>query len=330
MSSKEPEWEEAPVVTEQGLAPINPFVPLAGDDRLNVGAVKIETQRAIEEVRAAMIIAKSFPRNKALAYERVIATCSREDFAQSATYAFPRGGQTITGPSIRMAEELARAWGNIEFGIRELAEYENETEVEAYAWDIETNTRSKQTFRSPHERHTRQGVTKLTDPRDVYENNANLGARRMRSRILALIPPDVVDAALKQCRDTLAGGGNKPLSEKIGGVVRGFGKLGVTVKHIETKLGHKVDEMLPDEYADLQAIFNSLKDGQSTPSDWFAVPKAQGASEAASEVMTKLSSKGGKGAKEPTDDELRAEAEARLKAEADVQKAQTERAGLTF
>lgn len=267
----------------------NPFA-MARSENLNVGTVEVESQRAIAEVQAAMLIAKRFPRNKAEAYERILATCSREDFAQSATYTYPRAGQTISGPSIRLAEELARSWGNIEFGIRELAEYGDETEIEAYCWDIETNSRSKQTFRVRHTRWTRDKKnTALEDPRDIYENNANLGARRLRSRILSVIPPDVVAAALKQCRDTLAGGGNKPLSEKIGVMVREFGKLGITVKHIQGKLGHDIDTMLPDEYADMVGIFNSLKDGQSVASDWFAVAKTGVANEAAQAVDSMLS-----------------------------------------
>ena len=292
---------EEKAITEAVPVGVNPFADRGIDERLNAGTVEIESQRAVMEVQAALLIAKRFPRNKALAYEKVLATCSREEFANSATYTYPRGGQTVTGPSIRLAEELARGWGNVEFGIRELAEYEDGTEVEAYCWDVEQNVRSKQTFRNPHERHTKQGVTKLTDPRDVYEVNANMGARRLRSRILAIIPPDMVSAALNACRQTLAGNSEKPLSEKVGVIVRKFGALGITVTHIETRFGHELGKMLPEEYVDLVGIYNSLKDDQSKPSDWFAVPKAQGASEDAQKAEAAL--KGGKkGEAQPSDD----------------------------
>ena len=39
-------------------------------------------------------------------------------------HAFPRAGETVSGPSIRLAEMLAAVWGNIEYGIRELSRKE--------------------------------------------------------------------------------------------------------------------------------------------------------------------------------------------------------------
>lgn len=272
----------------------NPFGK-ARDERLNVGAVAIESERAIADVKAKLALAKMFPRDRAQAFQQVMDTCSRKEFAETATYSYPRGGETVTGPSIRLAEELARAWGNVEFGIAELAEYAAEpgqapaTEVMAFCWDLQANVMSKQTFRSPHERHTKRGVQKLDDPRDIYENNANLGARRLRSRILAVIPPDMVSAAVRQSRDTLAGNVKEPLSQRVANIVRQFGKLGVAVSHIEQRLGHSLDNILPDEYADLVGIYNSLKDGMTSASDWFNVPKSQAASEKATKAQEAFS-----------------------------------------
>jgi hypothetical protein len=266
----------------------NPFARQL-DERLNAGTVAIESQRAVAEVQAAMLIAKKFPRNQAQAWEQVMETCKRKEFAESASYSFPRGRETVSGPSIRLAEELARAWGNIEFGIRELAVYEDGTEVEAYCWDVEQNTRSKQTFRVPHERHTRQGVTKLSDPRDIYEQNANMGARRLRSRILAIIPPDMVAAAERQCKETRLGRTDTPLAVRVQQTVAGFAKLQISVAHIERRLGHGLDSILPDEFDELLTIYHSLKDGMTQASDWFAVSKSSGSGENASKIDGLLS-----------------------------------------
>ena len=271
----------------------NPFAVATIDDRLNAGTVQVESSRAIAEAQGQLLIAKKFPRNLHAAYENILNACSRKDFAEAATYSFPRGGKTVSGPSIRLAEELARSFGNLEFGIKELAVYDDATEVEAYCHDLETNVRSKQTFRSPHERYTKNGTTKLHDPRDIYETNANLGARRLRSRILAIIPPEFVAGALKRCRETLTGefaGVNTPLTDKVRFMVSRFGKLGIRVTHIEARLGHSMDEILPDEYADLVGVFNSISDGHTSASDWFSVSKSQGASESAQKIDNLLSS----------------------------------------
>jgi hypothetical protein len=287
-----PQDEEQGAITEYvPSSPSNPFESTT-DERLNAGTVAIESQRATAEVQASLLIARHYPRDKSAAWKRIMATCSRIEFAEKAEYAYPRGNQTVKGPTIRLAEELARSWGNVEFGIRELAQYEDETEVEAYCWDLETNVRSKQTFRVPNERFAGGSRKKLNDPRDIYENNANMGARRLRSRILAVIPPDVVADALKQCYSTIAvSQSKKPLEERVAAMVRGFEKIGVAKDKLEVKLRHPVEKINTEEYCELIAIFNSLNDNMTQPSDWFAMPKTTGASEKAKEVEAILNVK---------------------------------------
>ncbi|MDT1904179.1 hypothetical protein FPK34_26285, partial [Acinetobacter baumannii] len=77
-----------------------------------------------------------------------------------------------------------------------LSSENGESTVEAFAWDVETNTRQTKVFQVPHIRYTRNGSKKLTDPRDIYELVANNGARRLRACILGVIPGDVIDDAV--------------------------------------------------------------------------------------------------------------------------------------
>ena len=194
------------VTTSRPAAPFNPFERARTPEHVSAGTVSIESERAIAEAQGALVVAKRFPRDEAKAFARVMDACRRPSLAAVAMYAFPRGGETISGPSIRLAEELARSWGNIDFGLRELSRKDGVSEMEAYAWDLETNTKSAQRFTVRHVRDTRQGQKVLTDERDIYELTANQGGRRLRARILAVIPPDLVDAAVEECRRTMAGG----------------------------------------------------------------------------------------------------------------------------
>lgn len=267
MSNTPAKKENAAVVKATTAAEINPFAKRSTPG-LNAGTVAIEESRAVAEAMGKLYIAQNRPRNEALAYDKVIASCQRKSMAESGEYSYPRGNEQVTGPSIRLAEEMARAWGNIEYGIRELSEDEDSTEMEAYCWDLETNLISSQKFRVKKERSTRQGKYKLTDQRDIYEQNANLGARRLRARILAVLPPDLVDAAVEQCRQTL-----KPTTEELPNKVKTlidfFKKQKVTVEHLEKRLGKKSAEFTPDDVTNLKGIYNSIKDGMSRPGDWF-------------------------------------------------------------
>jgi hypothetical protein len=176
----------------------NPFA-VGQHKHLAEGAVAIEQSRAVAEAQGKLAIAKSFPRDEANAYESIMASCRRKALAEQAFYAFPRGNETVTGLTIRMAEELARLWGNIDYGIRELSNKPGESEMEAYCWDMQTNVYTSQKFTVKHERHTRSGVRNLTDPRDIYEMTANQGARRLRARILAVKIVHASAATLGTC-----------------------------------------------------------------------------------------------------------------------------------
>lgn len=253
------------------IEPINPFAPKAMAAHVNHGTVNIEQSRAVTEAQGKLLLAKRFPRDEALAYSKIMTSCSRPTLAASGEYAYPRGGQTVSGPSIRLAEELARCWGNIEYGIRELSRQEGNSEMEAYAWDLETNTYSSQKFTVRHLRDKNGGAQVLTAERDIYEITANMGGRRLRARLLAILPPDLVEAAVNQCRKTLAGDNSIPLADRIRALVDAFSALGVTEKHLRAYLNKSLDEILPDEMATLRGVYNSIKNGQAGVADFFAI-----------------------------------------------------------
>ncbi len=251
----------------------NPFLRPA-DDRLSAGAVAIESERAIAEAQGRLVVAKRFPRDKAKAWAAIMDECKRPGLAEDAIYSFPRGGQTVEGPSIRLAEVLARCWGNIDFGLRELSRRGAESEMEAYAWDLETNTRSVQQFTVRHIRDTKGGGKALTDERDIYEIGANQGARRMRARILAVIPGDVVDDAVAQCRRTMEGGGGQPLSDRVKAMLSTFGDIGITPRRIEARLGHSLDAITAAELVDLKGMYKAIRDNVAKAEDFFPTPGA--------------------------------------------------------
>ena len=242
-------------------------------DNINQGTVAIEASRAIAEAQGKLVIAKRFPRDEVQAYNRVAQACQRKGIAEKAFYSYSRGGGTVSGPTIRFAEELARCWGNIDYGIKELSQDEGKSEMQAYAWDLETNAQSVQNFTNPHIREVGGKAKILTSQRDIYEINANMGARRLRSRILAILPTDLVDMAINECKKTLAGNNDEPLIDRVTKMVVAFGKIGVTQKQIETRLKRKVDTMTVDDFTDYIGIYNAIKQGESKIAEWFESEK---------------------------------------------------------
>lgn len=258
-------------------------------DNINQGTVAIEASRAIAEAQGKLVIAKRFPRDEVQAYAKAMQACQRPTMAEKAFYSFPRGGQVVSGPTIRFAEELARCWGNIDYGIKELSQDDGKSEMQAYAWDLETNAQSVQNFTNPHQREQGKKMVTLTSQRDIYENNANMATRRLRSRILAILPSWFVEDAVDECKRTLAGKNEIPLIDRVKKMVVQFGKLGVSQEQIETRMKKKIEAMTADDFTEYIGIFNAIKGGESKVAEWFEAPKV------ASKFTDELNEAEGKG-----------------------------------
>lgn len=241
--------------------------------KVNGGMIAVAQQREIAEVQAAMMIARMNPRDEKVALDRILQACTRPKLAEAALYEYSRGGTEITGASIRLAEVLAQNWGNFECGVRELEQSDDESTVEAYAWDVQTNFRDKKTFQVSHVRHTKKGSYKLSDPRDIYEMVANQGARRKRACILAVVPGDVQEQAIKQCEVTLNTKA-QVTPERLKNLLEKFAEFNITKEQIEARIQRHLDAMTPALLVQMGKIYNSLKDGMSVPADWFS-PKTE-------------------------------------------------------
>nr|DAH96557.1 MAG TPA: hypothetical protein [Caudoviricetes sp.] len=234
--------------------------------------------RQAQEVQAAMVIAKKFPRDEFEASERIKRACQRKSLAEQAVYSYPRGGERVSGPSIRLAETLAKNWGNIDYGVIETDQRDGESEMMAYAWDLETNTRVTKIFTVEHKRDTKKGSYKLTDSRDIYEATANFGARRMRACILGIIPGDVVDMAVEECKKTMNNGDTRPMQERIAQMLAVFKQdFGVTKEKIEEYVGRPAGAYGVEDIILLQGVYKAIKDGQATVESYF--PKKEAVAE---------------------------------------------------
>jgi hypothetical protein len=203
-------------------------------------------------------------------------SCRQKALADRAFFRYSRGGGPVTGPSIHLARELGRCWGNIQWGINEMRRDDEfgQSEMQAWAWDVQTNSRSSNTFIVPHRRDTKDGSKALTDQRDIYENNANNAARRLRETIFAVLPTWFVEEAKDICNQTLTDGGGKPLAKRIEEALNGFGLMSVTEAQLEEKLGDQVAKWTERDVAQLGVIYKSIQRGESRKDEEFSASSA--------------------------------------------------------
>lgn len=231
----------------------------------------VEQSRAVAEVQAAIIVAQQCPRSMTTARTAMRESCELLSFAERAFFSFPRAGSTVAGPSVHLAKELARCFGNVQYGINELRRDDEyaQSEMLAWAWDVQMNTRASNTFINPHMRDKRGGPQKLTDLRDIYEVNANMGNRRLRQAIFSILPTWFKEEAEEICRTTLAQGDGKSLPERVEGAVKVFAAMGITAERLEQKLGRSQERWTVYDLAQLRITHRSIERREVSVDDEF-------------------------------------------------------------
>ena len=229
------------------------------------------------EIQAAIASAKYFPRNEVAAALQVTKSFARIGLAEAARYSFPRGGKTISGPSVDCARELARVWGNLRYGIRVISMTDEMVHIRGFALDLETNSQTEyeDTFKRLVQRKGRDGETRWIEPdeRDLRELISRRGSILYRNAILSILPPDLVDSALLTADKTLrsvASGELKASREDVVKSIAGrFDQFGVSIAMLENYLGHSLADANAEEVIQLKTIGKSLADGVTKRGDHF-------------------------------------------------------------
>lgn len=235
----------------------------------NYGMAAVEESTSIAEIQAKMILARNFPRNIDTCLEHIKRECENKELAEKATYEFPRGDSVVKGPSIRLVECVARHWGNILSGIKEISSSEREATVKAYCWDLETNFADEKVFTVPYVRTTKKsGKIPLTDERDKYETMANMAARRKRACMQAIIPQFVIDEAVEACQRTLEeemkGKNIEDVKKSMLDAFRLKAEW-ITEASFETVIGKPFDNISTKDIIKLRNLYNAINDGFVKP-----------------------------------------------------------------
>lgn len=253
------------------------FAPaVARPEYLNQGTA-IEQSRAVAEVQSMTVVAIQRPRNEQQATERMLRVCRMPELADKGIYAYPKGDKIVTDLSIHAAVELARCWGNFDHGLTELSRDDvfGQSQMLAFAVDLETNVRDSHTFLVVHKR-TGSGK-RLTDTRDIYELNTNDGSRRRRQAILRLLPfwyTELARKTLRETRDAMAVSEGKSLDEQFDAAVGWFAtQFGVREDQLEFKLGAYRRRWTRDDLVDLRILRDSLMRREITVDEVFPAAK---------------------------------------------------------
>lgn len=253
--------------------------------------------REEHELKALFVVAYQRGRNERDCFDKVMVSCERPSFADGATYSFPRGGTQVTGPSIKLAREIARCWGGVSYELRIVDESPESVHIRGIAIDFVAVIRvaMEDRFGKKIQRKLRSGETKWIEPdeRDLRELINRRGAICVRNALLQLFPPDLVEDAQERSQATLeaaaSGDLEKNRAKTIAALLASFKTVGVTQDQVEGFTGRPIQDITPTEVAKLRTIYASLKDGVTRPSDHFGgVGEVRPVSRSTEEVKERL------------------------------------------
>ncbi len=167
--------------------------------------------------------AKRYPRNLKSAINLATSMATLDEAtAESCMYALPRAGKTIEGPSIRLAEIFASAWGNLRIEARIIEQTDKWIVARGVCWDLETNNAIALTVQR---RITGQGGAKFSEDMIAVTANAASAIAR-RNAIFATVPRAYVNKIYDECK-RVAIGNASTLVSKRDKLFSSFQKIGV-------------------------------------------------------------------------------------------------------
>jgi hypothetical protein len=213
------------------------------------------------EIDMQISTAKRFPRSVANVLRDATEMATIDiDTAESCIYHLPRAGDTIPGPSIRLAEIVGCAWGNLRYGARIIGEQGDFIVAQGVCHDLEKNTAA-----------TVEVQRRIVNKYGKKFNIDMIGVTGMaacsvalRNAILRVIPRAYVNKIYNSAR-TVAVGDAQTLSDRRSKVVSYFTQtLGVTMDRFLARLGRTgVEEINLADLEMLTGIKTAIKQGDA-------------------------------------------------------------------
>lgn len=252
------------------------------------------------EVDMQISTAKAYPRDVQAAIKRIedLASLDRET-AEDCFYVLRRNGATgqttIEGLSVRMAEIIAGAWGNLRVQARIIGNDGKTITAQAVCHDLETNFAVSVEVKR---RITDKNGKTYSEDLQVVTGNAAC-AIAFRNAVLKVVPKAITKKAINNIKQVALG---KALDVETSrqNCIANFAKIGVTAEMLCQYLEIKsAEEIGKEQIFELRATWNAIKEGTTSVQETFVQPqeekriaekaksKAQGAKERAQQAIAR-------------------------------------------
>jgi len=244
---------EAEVVEAEDLPAL-----LSGSDALSA------VDRAAIDIQVST--AKQYPRSVTKAKQEALSLATLDEkMAAGCIYAFKRGGKLIDGPTVRLAEIMAHAWGNLRIDADTVAEDRTHVTAVGTCFDLEKNVAVRITVKR---RITDRNGQRFNEDMIGVTSNAAI-AIALRNAIFKVIPYAITQEIYGAARTASLGEGGT-ITQKRQNSIDWFGKLGVKPEQLFEILGVKgLDDIGEDQLITLRGLRTAIQDGETTVEQTF-------------------------------------------------------------
>lgn len=244
-------------------------------------AMVAAAESAKAQIQCAYMMALQCPRSYFAAEQAVVKACENPLFAEKVEYKLPRGGTTISGPTIRLAELIRREWRNIFTTERVMHDDERQMIVQVTAMDLETNSIETAEVVIPktvERRYVKDGqeiISKRENSlgKKVYTVRATdsevdmmrkaMISKALRNAIFRLVPAELVQIAIATARQTIQTADAKDPKEAIRRLIFCFEEQGVSIDKIEKEIGHTLEKANTADVKKLRGLYKQMLNGAS-------------------------------------------------------------------
>lgn len=247
------------------------------ENQENIKIYETSTDVIYQQDKAAIDIqistAKAYPRNIKRAIENAIAIVTIDkETAETCTYAVPRGGKTISGPSVHLAKILAQNWGNLRVESKVVDVDAKHITSQAVAFDLENNLAIKVEVK----RSIMTNKGRMNDDMITVTGNAS-NSIALRNAVLSVIPRAIVDKVYNEAKHKITGdvSNETKLIARRKQVFDGLkNTYSLTEAEILAVIGKaSIDHVISDDLVVLIGIGQAIKDGDTTVDQAFRKAK---------------------------------------------------------
>lgn len=221
---------------------------------------------ALQEMEKAAVdiqisTAKQYPRVISRVREKVLELATVDQLtAASCHYAKPVGGKKVVGPSIRMAEIVVAAYGNLRSKAYLAEESHRTIKCRAECWDLESNSASAiEVTRSIMDKHGQR----YKDHVVVNTINAGLSIA-YRNAVFKIVPMSLFNSETHQIKQVAAGEG-LTLQEQAKKCLEAFKEFKINKdEFLKVANLRKIDDITIDDIIGMRGTYSQLKDGLIT------------------------------------------------------------------